>query len=111
MAWVSNLVLRRPRTPSVQCRKALQVTMTAMNQGEISRISRGSREPQGSLKLRRSQRQLVGPQSSRKASEAAVRVLDSAERAFKEAETASMAAGRASEAAERAMGHLGVPKG
>ena len=37
-------------------------------------ISRGLREPQGFLKLIRAQRQLGGLQSSRKASEAAVRV-------------------------------------
>ena len=51
-----------------------------------------------------------GPQSSRRASEAAVRVSKSGERASKEAETASMAAGRASEAAGRALGCLEVPQ-
>ena len=50
--------------------------------------------------------QLGGLQSSRKASEAAVR----AERASNEAETASKVAGKASETTGRALGYLGVPQ-
>ena len=75
--------------------------MTATKRGEISR---GSREPQGFLKLRRSQRQLGGTQSSRRAT---VGISESAERASKEAKTASMAAGSALEAAGRALGGKG----
>ena len=60
------------------------------------------REPKGLLRLRRSYRELGGPQSSWRASEAAERISKVTETASMAARKDSEAAGRGSEAAGRA---------